>query len=734
FGDVDCNFDEQTFCNWSPHGQSKLNWTFTNGFTSFNSFQVTTDHTGKGGYYIYFQSAFGNPGDKAILSSPAVPPTNGLSCFSFWYYMYGPSVGQLQLVTSVGGTNAVKWQKEGSQSDRWTQASVTIQSNSNYQLFIQVVKGQGFGEIAVDDISLVHNACPHKATCDFEDDGFCSYDQDLFDDFDWTRTSGTTYSAFTGPSNDHTYGTSKGHYIFTEASYPRQQGDIARIISPVNPPTDGRCLKFWYNMNGETIGSLLVYVRDHKGFDTLINNMTGNSGNVWLLSQQDVVSETSFQIVFEGVIGSDYLGDIALDDIELSNNPCINLFGCDFEKDLCSWTQNTTDNFDWMLISGPAPYQGPLLDHTTNNIAGQYIYLDSTGRQGDVAELDSQIIPLAGSNDFFCFSFWYYMIGGVGYLNVTTRTFASQKPQTVFSLYGSQNDTWQQAFVNIPRPSAAFQIAVIGSVGISKIVSMGLDDFSFAASSCQDLMVTGTFNCGGTKNQTISSSKVCDFARDCGETAADESNCGDCSFEYDWCRYMDISSGEFQWNRGRNGSLTSNTGPPYDHLNQPDGYYLYVATSGGSLEDMADVITDFSFGPSPSTCQIEFYYYMRGYGIGLLYVIVRESQEDTIVFENDHSMGDNWIKATVDLGHVAVPFKVLFRASRVFSMAGSVAIDDISFINCNYPPVQTSCPANQFRCTRKSCVSKNTVCDFVDDCGDGSDEANCSKYGLRGVV
>lgn len=37
---------------------------------------------------------------------------------------------------------------------------------------------------------------------------------------------------------------------------------------------------------------------------------------------------------------------------------------------------------------------------------------------------------------------------------------------------------------------------------------------------------TGTFYCGGAKNQSISSTKVCDFVRDCTETAADEDNCG----------------------------------------------------------------------------------------------------------------------------------------------------------------------------------------------------------------
>lgn len=47
----------------------------------------------------------------------------------------------------------------------------------------------------------------------------CSYDQDLFDDFDWTRTSGNTLSDDTGPSNDHTYGTSQGKCHFYVVSH-----------------------------------------------------------------------------------------------------------------------------------------------------------------------------------------------------------------------------------------------------------------------------------------------------------------------------------------------------------------------------------------------------------------------------------------------------------------------------------------------------------------------------------
>ena len=68
-----------------------------------------------------------------------------------------------------------------------------------------------------------------------------------------------------------------------------------------------------------------------------------------------------------------------------------------------------------------------------------------------------------------------------------------------------------------------------------------------------------------------------------------------------------------------------------------------------------------------------------------------------------------------------------FRATRTYSVQGDIALDDIQMVNCNFPAVQQSCrPTSQFRCTRGACVAKNSVCDFTDDCGDNSDEVNCS--------
>ena len=49
-------------------------------------------------------------------------------------------------------------------------------------------------------------------TCNFEDTALCGYKQLKNDNFDWSRTTGTTSTAGTGPTNDHTYGTSAGEW------------------------------------------------------------------------------------------------------------------------------------------------------------------------------------------------------------------------------------------------------------------------------------------------------------------------------------------------------------------------------------------------------------------------------------------------------------------------------------------------------------------------------------------
>ena len=40
----------------------------------------------------------------------------------------------------------------------------------------------------------------------------------------------------------------------------------------------------------------------------------------------------------------------------------------------------------------------------------------------------------------------------------------------------------------------------------------------------------------------------------------------------------------------------------------------------------------------------------------------------------------------------------------------------------------TTCKDNQFRCSNNLCIPRLFVCDRQDDCGDESDELNCSMF------
>ena len=62
-------------------------------------------------------------------------------------------------------------------------------------------------------------------------------------------------------------------------------------------------------------------------------------------------------------------------------------------------------------------------------------------------------------------------------------------------------------------------------------------------------------------------------------------------------------------------------------------------------------------------------------------------------------------------------------------MTGDIAIDDITFTNCEMPPVKSNC--NKFTCANQACIDVSRVCDFTDDCGDYSDEQNCDSFPAR---
>ncbi|CAH3103831.1 unnamed protein product, partial [Pocillopora meandrina] len=147
-------------------------------------------------------------------------------------------------------------------------------------------------------------------SCDFEKD-LCSWKQATSDDFDWTKNSGSTPSASTGPSSGHG---GKGYYVYIETSSPRVPYDRAILeFKGVNRKTV--CLSFYYHMYGVHVKALNLYNGGNK-----IWNMKGDQGDSW--KRAEVTISGDYDLKIEGVSGDSYQADIAIDDISVQDGSC----------------------------------------------------------------------------------------------------------------------------------------------------------------------------------------------------------------------------------------------------------------------------------------------------------------------------------------------------------------------------------------------------------------------------
>lgn len=75
----------------------------------------------------------------------------------FWYHMYGPDIGALNVYarTTFNGPLIKQFTKVGNQGDMWKKAIVTFSVTQPFQVVFEAVNGPYFwGDIAVDDISF----------------------------------------------------------------------------------------------------------------------------------------------------------------------------------------------------------------------------------------------------------------------------------------------------------------------------------------------------------------------------------------------------------------------------------------------------------------------------------------------------------------------------------------------------------------------------------------------------
>ena len=99
----------------------------------------------------------------------------------------------------------------------------------------------------------------------------------------------------------------------------------------------------------------------------------GTQGNKWRRAQVNVYSYSTTKIRIEAIRGTDYAGDIAIDDVVVTDSACPPSPYCDFEDTtLCGWRNMRGDQFDWTRANKGTPSlgTGPATDHTTGTDQG----------------------------------------------------------------------------------------------------------------------------------------------------------------------------------------------------------------------------------------------------------------------------------------------------------------------------------------------------------------------------
>ncbi|XP_067216660.1 MAM and LDL-receptor class A domain-containing protein 1-like isoform X2 [Linepithema humile] len=561
---------EEVFCDFGPNpamplcewqnGNGALDWTAGTGMgTNWLGGPAADATSGSmdGGYAFLETSQtpakdLKSKSHGGLLHSPQLGSTGVAgTCFMFKYTMDGLSIAGLRVLLHVG-TDEFSFKKEQEEElpvenitapascepvevveervlwhaqyytlGAWQQAQILYTYPELHSVVIEGVPVDSTdpsrlyrGYIAIDDIDL-QSGTSCTGFCNFAG-GFCEWNNDAEDDFDWTISRGSG-NPTTGPAMDSSSDrATAGGYAFIDSSFPRRPGDTAKLISSSFPPTSANtpmCMHFWFHMFGSGIGHLKLFLRHFRSSDSQLQEiwgLSGNAGNAWFMSQVTISSLDDFQLVFEASVGNTGMGDIAIDDISYGHGACPvspQVAGpiprdCTFEVDECEWINSRDpDRVEWERVStqvlGPRNQRKPYSNgHTVNRRNEYFLGLGrlrgprSSG--GGTAQLVSR--EMRGSEEPICITFWYFMfepfIDSTGpslgvlrlYVQAVGDTVTEAKP--IWQLYNNQGPTWNYAQTNINQNSD-FNIVFEGTWGPNRASgSIGIDDIAFYTGNC----------------------------------------------------------------------------------------------------------------------------------------------------------------------------------------------------------------------------------------------------------
>jgi hypothetical protein len=183
------------FDNWIPLEQDSMDdgdWALNQGPTTSQNTGPSFDHTTGNGVYFYVEASYPNYPYKTFIS---YTPTFDISStpgrvLSFWYHMYGSTIGDLTIHTVENDTlyNPV-FTITGDQGDQWHLANINLDSLNTggpFKIAFVGFTGSSFwSDIAIDDILvgdsvIVNYGCTNPSASNYNplanvDDGSCIF-------------------------------------------------------------------------------------------------------------------------------------------------------------------------------------------------------------------------------------------------------------------------------------------------------------------------------------------------------------------------------------------------------------------------------------------------------------------------------------------------------------------------------------------------------------------------------
>ena len=371
-----CSIDN----GWFNREDDGRDWLVDKGGTSSSSTGPSADHTlgNANGNYIYLEGT-GCYGTTAILESPCIDLSSiNNPALSFWYHMYGSTMGYLHVDVKVDNG---PWQQNfitpiSENINAWQQRVINLAglAPSTVKIRLRGTTGSNYyTDMAIDDISIIeiddYDIVMRRVLYPL---GGCNVDEYTYVNVELENQGAKPITAGTQIPFTMEFDGQVINEVYTVPSDIPPAATFTYVFqSPIYIPTVGA-----YNFTA----SVNFPLEDNNYNDSIYHEF-----------ENEKVNQYPFITDFDNEIG------------------CGNT--CGTNCDLSSFWRNVyNDENDWLSNSGPTPTAGtgPSFDNTTGN--GSYVYFEANSCTNENAFLSSPCLNFSDAEEP-SIQFYYHMYG-----------------------------------------------------------------------------------------------------------------------------------------------------------------------------------------------------------------------------------------------------------------------------------------------------------------------------------